>query len=415
MRHDFSLGLWIGFRYLYSRSRSRVSTAFIISMLGVALGVTTLITVMSVMNGFHRELETRILGVIPHLLLVNKDLAILEPDDFAILNEDVVAASRFLSVEGLIQGRAGRSQPLQIYAIDVNKEAEISIIPERIVAGSLEALQDDIQGIVLGAGIVQQLGINLNDEVLLVFADQPSNAQAPRPLLLRFILVGVFAVDAAPDYGIGLIEINRAIELFPQSSSISGWRFRLQDVLTPTPRIESFRKEVEAKTNISAKTLLWTKTHGGLFRTVKMEKILMFLILFFIITIASFNLVSAQAMIVDYKQKNIGILRTLGMNKRGIVLIFIIQGLFIGISGVLLGNILGVLLSSYVSDLAQLVDQWIGFSLVAGTYFVRLPVDIQLFDVVLINFVSILLTLVSTLYPGGRAGNINPVAALNRG
>jgi len=408
---DTRLSLWIGLRYLRGHRRARISNAFVISMLGVSMGVAVLITVMSVINGFHQALHTRILGFIPHLLVMGDYPALQELAPSLTKVPEIREAARFLALQGLIQQQDGRTQPIQVHGVDALKEAGTSIVPEHMTAGSLGDLARHSRGIVLGASLVELLDLRLADEVMVLAADHSREASSPRIQILRFVLVGIFEVGAEPDYTTGLVDIDRILEKLPRSATRTGWRIQLHDAMKVQETAAAIAEHVDAGTTI----LPWTESHGALFRTLRMEKALMFVLLLFIVTIASLNLVSAQAIMVDHKRGDIGILRTMGWNARAIGKVFLVQGLVIGVTGSLFGTMAGIVLSLYVSDLAELVQQWIGFNLVAGTYFDRLPTAIELVDVLLIVVAAVILTLASSLHPARYAANLNPVSALSHG
>ncbi len=408
---EFALSLRIGLRYM--SARLRVPTALIMSIAGIALGVAVLITVMSVMNGFHEELKTRILGFVPHLLLVDDELAHRDPPAADGLGLEIVAIARFVSFDGVLHTKSARTHALRIFGIDVGREADISIVPGRMIAGRLQDLRGH-PGIALSRDLADSLDLDIGDEVLLLAPDHPADAASIRPRLLVFQLDALFEVGASPDYGIGLVDVDQALASAPESTLTKGWRVRFEDAMDAGRLAPELAARITQSTGRQPDILSWTQSYGELFQTVRMEKRLMFLLLLFITTIAAFNVVSAQAVAVDQKRAEIAILRTIGMRRGSVSRIFAFQGLITGLAGAFLGVVLGIVLSLNIADIAATVEDWIGFHAVGGTYLVRLPSVISVVDIALISGFAVSLAIASAFYPARRAGALDPVAALNR-
>jgi lipoprotein-releasing system permease protein len=395
-----SVATFVGVRYAgFSRALSETSEnrylsfVSLISLVGMVLGVIALIVVVSVMNGFDSELKKRILGVVPHVVIEGDvDLG----DDPRIL-----ARAPFLQRSGLLLNSSS-SQLVSLYGIDSAIESSMSIIPDYMVVGSMQDLAEFSQGIILGHPLAYRLGVMVGDDLVMVIPEPSKDGNTVSPKISRFRLVGTFELDAEVDYRLALVNYS-ALQKVLGSTEIDT-RLRLANVFDAPI--------VRAEWQALGKSTDWTEQYGDFFQTVKMEKIMMFLLLSLIVAIAAFNIVSSLSMMVKDKQKDIAVLRTFGLAPMGVMKIFVVQGAVIGIAGVTIGTVLGLLLAYNITDVVGFFESLSGSRMLAGTYFDSVPSDIRFFDIAIIVAVTLTISFLATLYPAWRAASLEPARVL---
>ena len=406
--------LLIGLRYSRAKRRNHfVSFISLISIIGMALGIIVLISVMSVMNGFQKEIRERILGVVSHVQVsgVNGKL-----DNWrkvaaeAEKNPQVVASAPYIAEQGLLSFGPAVKGTL-VRGILPEYENQVVDLGRRMKTGRLDALRPGKFGIVLGVDLARALGASLGDKVLLIAPQGQVTPAGILPRLKQFTVVGIFEVGHYEyDSGLALIHLEDAQKLYRFDGDVSGVRLRLKD-LYEAPRV----------VNVLAHTLTmdayindWTRINANFYRAVQIEKRMMFFVVILIVAVAAFNIVSTLVMAVTDKQSEIAILRTLGASPRSIMKIFIVQGTLIGIMGTLLGLIGGVALALNIDVVVPFIENLIGVKFLAKDvyYISELPSDVQFWDVAVIAVVSFALCLLATLYPSWRAARSNPAEAL---
>ena len=407
--------LFIGLRYTRAKRRNHfVSFIALASTLGIALGVTVLITVLSVMNGFERELQERILGMAPHVIVTglngrmqNWQTVQAEVEQ----NPRVAASAPYITTQGMVRAN-GANQYTLIQGVLPEEQASVSIIDEHIIAGSLNDLKEGDFGIVLGSGIARRLGAFIGDKVTLISVEGTTATPAGiSPRLKRFTLVGVFEVRAEVDSSLAVIHMNDAAKLlrYP-TGEVTGLRIKSDNVL----QAASLSNELSRSLEGAYYSRDWTTSHGSLFRAIKMEKTMMFILLTFIIAVAAFNIVTTLVMVVTDKQADIAILRTIGASPLMIMSIFIVQGSVNGIFGTLLGLAGGISLTLSLPEVVLWVEQNFGLSLIPGdVYFVSfLPTQLVTADVVQVATAAFTMSILATIYPAWRASRVKPAEAL---
>ncbi|KPK13845.1 MAG: cell division protein FtsX [Anaerolineae bacterium SG8_19] len=401
-------------RYTRSRQRTRViSFISAISVIGIALGMTVLITVLSVMNGFQREIRTRILAVASHVQLSAPSGRL---DDWkrvaagAKRNPEVTAAAPFVSAQGLLtHGSAVRGAFVRgVVPADEERVSDISRFMRR---GQLESLKPGEYNIVLGVELARALRAGLGDKIVMIAPQGQVTPAGVIPRLRQFTVVGIFGVDHYEyDSGLALIALEDAQRLFRLGSAVSGVRLKLEDLF------ESIRvaRDLVRELGPDVYATDWTMQHANFFRAVQIEKRMMFLIVLLIIAVAAFNIVSSLMMAVKDKNSDIAILRTLGASPGGITKIFLFQGTMIGAVGTVLGLIGGVALASNVEVVVPFLENLLGIKFLAKDvyYISELPSELQTPDVVITAVVSFVLTVLATIYPSYRASKVNPAEAL---
>jgi len=409
-----SYEFFIGMRYTRAKQRTRfISVITLISIVGIVLGMTVLITVLSVMNGFQREIRTRILGVASHVQISGADnqLADWQPiAQQAMRNPQVEATAPYVSAQGLLTyGSAVRGAFVR--GVVPELEARVSDVGDHMKRGSLGDLRAGEFGIVLGLELARALGVTLGEKVVLVAPQGQVTPAGILPRLKQFTVVGIFAVDHYEyDSGLALVNMEDAQKLFRFGEAVSGVRLKLKDLFQSMAVARELARQLGPDVYLSD----WTMQHANFFRAVQIEKRMMFLIVFLIIAVAAFNIISSLVMAVKDKQSDIAILRTLGAEPKSITKIFMVQGAVIGIFGTALGLIGGISLALNVDVVVPFIENLLGLKFLAKDvyYISELPSELETSDVVVTGVVSLVLSLLATVYPSYRAAKINPAEAL---
>jgi lipoprotein-releasing system permease protein len=405
---------WVGLRYTRAKRRNHfISFISLISMLGVGLGVAALIVVLSVMNGFQKELRTRILGVASHIQVSG---VAGELEDWTRTLQGVAQHPRVQAAAPYVQAQGMLALDQQVRGTVVRgilpeAEEKTADFARHMKAGRLEDLAPGAFNIVLGMELARALGVSIGDKVTLIAPQGLVTPAAVLPRLKQFNVTGVFEVGMFEfDSGLALIHLADAQKLYRMDDRVTGVRLKVDDLFA-APRIgRELLRYLDADAHVSD----WTRSHANFFRAVQIEKNMMFLILLLIVAVAAFNIVSTLVMAVTDKQADIAILRTLGASPGSIMKVFIVQGAMIGTIGLAMGVIGGVLLALNIETVVPAIERALGIQFLAkDVYYISdLPSDLQWRDVGIITGVSFLLTLVATLYPSWRASRINPAEAL---
>lgn len=406
------LPLAIGIRYTRARKgESFVSFISAVSMIGLVLGVAVLIVVLSVMNGFDKELRTRILGMVPHGVLYSDtpfaDWSEALPDLRA--TPGVAGVAPWIEGQGMLT-QGGQVMPLIYYGIDPTLEPDVSILPNHMVRGELDNLAQGEFGIVMGSLLARRMGVSLGDPVTLLIPEANLTLAGVRPRLKRLTLVGVFEVGAELDANLGYLHWQDAAVLKRQKGTVDGIRVRFDDLFTAP-------SQLAALAGSEYRPRDWTRTHGNLFQAIALEKTMIGLLLAMIVAVAAFNIVATLVMTVNSKRPDIAVLRVMGMGPGQVLATFIVQGVMIGLVGVVGGAILGLLVAFNVPEILDFLETTFGFVLFAAdAYFISyLPSEPRASDVVLILTGSFGLCLISTLYPAWRAARTQPAEVLASG
>ena len=406
--------LFIGLRYTRAKRRTHfISFISGVSMLGIALGIAALITVMSVMNGFEKEIRARILGAAAHVQLLGGERGFADWEAVSARAREhpaVTASAPFVQAQGLLStGSAVRG--VFVRGIVPRYEDQVADFSTHMVAGSLEALQPGGFGIAIGVGIARALQLRVGDKVTLISPQGQVTPAGLMPRLKQFTVIGIFALDHNEfDSALALVRMEDAQVLYRMDGVVSGVRLKVSDI-DAAPRIT---RELAAKMPPEVLVTDWTQQNVNYFRAIQIEKRMMFIILTLIIAVAAFNLVSTLVMVVTDKHPDIAILRTLGASPASIMKIFVVQGAVIGIVGTLLGVIAGVLLALNIDTVVPFVERSFGFQILSREvyYISELPSDLHWRDVWSVALVSLGLAFVATLYPSWRAARVNPAEAL---
>lgn len=404
---------FIGLRYSFSRKRNRFTSVIsMVSMLGMVLGVASLITVLSVMNGFGGELRERILRLVPHGFVANRDGGITNWQTLGeTLRESpgVLAVSPYIS-DKVILASGTNMRGAVLTAIDPALEKTVSEIPGAMVAGTLESLDDGGFNVVLGASMARILRVQPGDYVEVTVPRLTVTPMGVFPRSKRLLVSGLFEVGAQPDAYQAYVSLATGQKLLGQRNVVDGLQVRTGDLFGAPAVMQGLAAKLPAQFQVSD----WSQTQGSLFRAVKMEKLMVSLLLLSVVAVAAFNIVSTLVMSVAEKRRDIAVLRTMGARAGGIMLIFIAHGLGLAAVGITAGALVGTALGLNISRVTAFIETAFGVKLFdPSVYFIsELPSDLQWQDVGAVVLASLVLSLLATLYPAWRNTRIAPAEVL---
>ncbi len=405
---------WIGNRYVRSRSSNGfVSLISAISMLGIAIAVMVLIVVMSVVNGFERELKDRLLAMTAHAVIEGTEGSLtntLELIDIAEKNDRVSATAPYVDGQALLVFEMQLSGS-ELRGIDPPLESAVSGVGGVMRAGSLDELTPGDFNIVLGVELADALQVGLGDKVTVILADGIVTPAGVMPRTKRFTVSGLYRVGMYEfDRRLAFINIRDAQKLYRLRDAVSGLRLKVEEIYA-APEIV---REVAIQGSDLVLVSDWTRRHVNFFRSIQITKSILFVILLMVIAVAAFNIVSTLVMVVKDKQSDIAILRTIGARPMSILKIFVTQGTIIGVVGTLTGVGLGILLALNLESIIGFFEAVLGIKfLAADVYFISdLPSDLKWSDVLLVATIALVLALISTLYPAWVAAKTAPAEAL---
>ena len=407
------LELQIGLRYTRAKRRNQfISFISLISVLGIVIGVWALITVLSIMNGFERELRERILAVASHVTITGRG----ELTDWPRLSErveqagEVVGQAPFILGQGMLVKGPTVSGAL-IRGIVPSSEANVSTVLDSLTAGDVAALVPRDWNIIIGSALASKLDVVLGDKVTVVAPKGQVTPAGLLPRLKRFRVAGIFELGMYEyDSALALIHIEDAARLFRTEGRATGLRLKLKDVYD-APRV---RQKLTELLGSGVGITDWTREHSNLFRALKIEKRVMFIILLLIVAVAAFNIVSTLIMVVSDKEADVAILRTLGISPLSVMGIFVVQGVMIGITGTLIGTGVGVLTAINIETLVPWLEELLNTEFFPSSIYVitDFPAQMKWPDVIQIASASFGISLVATLYPAWRASRTQPAEAL---
>jgi lipoprotein-releasing system permease protein len=412
--------LFVGWRYTRAKRKNHfISFISLTSMVGIALGVAALIVVLSVMNGFQKELRTRILGVASHLEITGSNNQLADWQniaEFTSKTKRVIASAPYITAQGMLSYSQG-VQGAIIRGIVPAAEDKVADLGKHMQAGSLSDLRAGEFGIILGTDLAYALGAQIGDKVVVMAPQGQFTPTGVVPRLKQFTLVGLFQIGMYEyDAGLALIHMDDAAKLYRMGANVSGVRLKLNALFEASAMSATITDQLNRRLNPFGNYFVtdWTQQHANFFRAVQMEKRVMFIILTLIVAVAAFNIVSTLVMAVTDKRADIAIMRTFGASPASIMKIFIIQGAFIGVIGTLLGAVFGVLLALNIETIVPLIESAFQVQFLAkDVYYISdLPSDLVWSDVVTIVSVSFVLSLLATIYPSYKASRINPAEAL---
>ena len=406
-----NIPFYIGLRYTRAKRRNQfISFVSAFSLLGMALGVMALIIVLSVMNGFDREMKQRILSVIPHGFIDQQP----QMQDWQAVarrveqHPEVVATAPYIGGFALISYDRG-VESIQLQGILPEAENRVSVLEQHMIVGSSTDLRPGEFGIVMGRLLARSLGIAPGDKVNLTLSDINITPAGVFPRTRPFTLVGVFEVGAQVDQTLAMIHIDDAKRLF-RYQGVQGLHVKVTDIYRAGPVMGELAGDFGESYTVKD----WSQTQGSLFQAVKMEKIVIAALLCIIIAVAAFNIVSSLVLMVADKRSDIAVLRTLGLNARQVMAIFVVQGSAVGVAGTLIGALIGCVVAQTLNRIMNFFEALFGWQIFNPEVFfiTQLPSVLMWQDVAFICGLALTLSVVATLYPAYRAAKIEPAEAL---
>jgi lipoprotein-releasing system permease protein len=383
-----SVPWFVGLRYSGSTTNN-LYLSFIskVSLIGLVLGVVALTVVVSVMNGFDRELKYRILGASPHVVDASPQVTGFAP---------------FLRRNGVVM-TGGSDRLVSVFGIEPDNEP--SIIGEHVRQGEISDLVSAANRIMMGRPLGYQLGVNVGDTLTIVVPEPSASGSTVIPKMMRVSVSGFFELDSELDYG--LILMNREDLARALGAEEKVFRIQLDNIFVAASVADSL-KSLTGTVRVQS----WADEYGDFFETVRMEKVMMFVLLTMVVAIAAFNIVSGLSMMVKEKKMDIAVFRTLGLTQWQVMQIFVVQGAVVGLLGVLIGLVIGIPVAMWVGDIIRVFEDMLGGRMLAGTYFDQVPSDVRFADIVVIGVVSLAISLVASLYPAYRAARLQPAEVL---
>jgi lipoprotein-releasing system permease protein len=408
------LPVFVGLRYVRTR-RQGFFVSFIswVSMLGVCLGVAALITIISVMNGFEGELRGRLVALTAHATVTGPADRMADwraVADRALAVPGTVGAAPFVDVQAMA-GRSGHLMPVVLHGVDLHAEPGVSDIEQHLLEGRLADLTPGSRRAIIGRALAWQLGAQVGDALTVMVPGRELLTGAGRPALQTFEVSGIFEVGLQDhDSTLALVSLQDAAEIAGGGAGPAGIRLRFDDVMAAPVRAAA----VAAALGDGFKVRDWSQEHAAYFRAIRIEKTMMSLILMLVVAVAAFNIVAALVMVVNEKRSDIAILRTLGLAPRGIVGVFLTQGLVIGAIGTLVGTLLGIVVATNVGVIVPALEHLFGFHVMDPTvyYITELPSELRAGQVIAIASIAFLLTVLATIYPAIRGAATEPAEAL---
>ena len=405
-----SISLKLGYKYLRSNKGGVFSFTTLLAIIGLSIGISSLIVVTSVMNGFEKELEDRILGVIPHSVISSD-----EPiDDYEnLINQvkkdaNILEASTYINTQGIISSSYD-TRGVSLIGIDPLKEKNMSIIPDYMLVGDLNDLNED-NTIIIGSLLAAQIGAYIGDEVNITTSDIRTSLIGSYPRSVNLEVVGIFELKTEIDQYLTLISHSTSQKIKNlKANQTTGIRLKTNNLFSADIITENIINSLDSN-NLTYSS--WKNTHGTLFEAIKFEKLLISLMLFLIIAVASILVLSTVVMTVKSKEREIGILLTLGASNKQIVLIFFTQGLIVTLIGIFVGILLGFLLIYNLNNFISVIESMLDRNLLEAYFINYFPYYINFGQISLICFFSFLISLISSLIPSLRAVRLNPVEIL---
>jgi lipoprotein-releasing system permease protein len=406
---------FVGYRYTYVKRKNHfISFISLTSAIGIALGVGVLITVLSVQNGFNREIRAQMLNGTPHITLTKMGGVLHEWKPLVEqlkAHPKIKGATPYIFGQGMLSNiETGRIHGTLVKGVNPNQIQEVYPLTKKMVKGELSALKPNEFGMLIGKTLASNMGVGVGDTLSLIAPEASVSPAGLMPRMKRFTVVGIFSIGDLYDANQIFIHLNDADKFFRMGGIVTGIQLKVEDEMEAPQVARDLYKELKEEYWLSD----WTEDFGGFFKALKIQKTVMTFILLLIIAVAAFNLVSSLVMMVSDKRQDIAILRTLGASRRSIMGIFIAQGGLIGFLGTVLGVGLGVYLSLQVSGWADKIEAFFDIELVSKEVYLIgfLPSEIHSSDVMSIALITLVMSLLATLYPAYRAASVQPAEAL---
>ena len=407
----FSLPFNLAYKYFKSNKGGVFSFTSFLAISGLGIGVCSLIVVMSVMNGFEKELQDRILGVVPHAVIYSDESIPEYINTIKILkeNDNILEAAPYISLQGLISSSSS-SKGVSITGIDVNAEPNMSIIPNYMVYGTLENLNEK-NSIIIGSWLSSSLGVFIGDTLTVTTSDIRSSIIGSYPRSVTLKVVGIFELRAEIDQSLVLISHSLAQKLKGLKTETTSIRIKTSDLFKADEIAYKAAKSIDS-ISMPYYSSSWKQTHGTLFEAIQFEKLLISLMLFLIVGVASILVLSTIIMTVKSKEREIGILKTIGASDIQLILIFFYQGLMVSLIGIFIGILFGILITLNINNLILWLEQLLQRNLLEAYFINYFPYFIDTNQILLICFLSFLFSIFSSLIPALSVTKLNPIEIL---
>ena len=403
----FKLPIKLAFKYFRSNKGGIFSFTSFLAVTGLSIGVASLIIVMSVMNGFEKELQNRILGVVPHAVIYSD-----EPlDNYESLikdikkNKNVLEAVPYISFQALATHES-ISKGISINGIDIEAESNISILPNYMIYGSLNDLNKD-NSIIIGSWLASYLGIFVGDIINITTSDIKSSIIGSYPKSVMLEVVGIFELRAEIDQSLALISHDLAQKFKSLQNETLSIRIKTSDLFVAD---KIAYESIPENTGLISSS--WKETHGTLFEAIQFEKLLIGLMLFLIVGVASILVLSTIVMTVKSKEREVGILKTIGANNNQLVMIFFFQGLMVSMIGLIFGLLIGLLITFNLNNFISLLESLLQRNLLEAYFINYFPYHVDYSQILLICSLSFIFSVISSLIPALRVIKLNPIEIL---
>ena len=404
-----SISFKLGYRYLRSTKGGIFSFTTILAILGLTIGVSSLIVVTSVMNGFQKELENRILGVIPHSIIQSRDQ--IDNYDYLIKeikkNKNIVSAAPYINIQGLISSSYD-DKPISLVGTNPKDEENISIIPDYMIIGDINNLYQK-NSIIIGSSLAANLGAYVGDNITITTTEIRTSVVGSYPISLKLKIVGIYELKTEIDQYLVLTshETTQKIKKFKPNET-SSIRIKTNDLF----KADEISNELIKILGKDYYFQSWKESHGTLFEAIKFEKLLISLMLFLIVAVASILVLSTIVMTVKSKEREIAILRTLGASSRQLVLIFFTQGVIVSFIGIIFGIILGYLLTININNMVMFLEFILNRKLLEAYFINYFPYYIDSYQILLICIISFFISIATSFIPSLKATKLNPLEIL---
>lgn len=408
------LSFFIAYKFLRSKKNSRFTSIISkSSVIGIALGVASIIVVMSIMNGFHSEMRNKILSMVSHVIITDRNYTLNDWSKVkSVIDENklVSASAPYVEGQAMISSN-GNVHGIQVKGIIPEYEKNVTSLSNNIIDGNLGNIGNKPYQISIGNDLAKKLNLSVGDKITLVIPRANSTLIGIIPRIKRFEVSSIFNFGMQQyDKNLVFIDINEAQKLYEMKNSITGLRLKLHD-LFESPKMSRIINS-ELKSNYIV--IDWTMMNKNFFNALKMEKTMLILLMFLIVLVATFNIISSLFMVVSEKKSDIAILKTIGMGSKNIMNIFILQGTFLGLSGIIFGLLLGILITLNLDHIVSFIEFIIGSKLLSADIYMisTVPAKIEILDILYVSIISFMFSLMATIYPAVKASKTMPAETL---
>ena len=408
------ISFYIAYKYLRSKKSSRFTSIISkSSVIGISLGIAAIIVVMSIMNGFHSEMRDKILSMVSHVIVTEKNYTLknwdklkfkIDKNKLVLNSAPYVEGQAMISFDGNVHG-------IQLKGIIPEYEKNVTSLSDNIIEGDLNNIGLKPYQISIGIDLAKKMNLSIGDKITLVIPRANTTLIGIVPRLKRFEVGSIFKFGMQQyDKNLVFIDINEAQILYDMGSNVTGLRLKLNDLF----KVKKVSNFINSNFNSDYIVIDWTMMNKNFFNALKMEKTMLMLLMFLIVLVATFNIISSLFMVVSEKKSDIAILKTIGMNSKNVMYIFILQGTFLGITGIILGLGIGLLISLNLDYVVSFIEYILGHSLLNSDIYMisTVPVKIEVKDLLYVSIISFVFALLSAIYPAINASKTKPAEVL---